>query len=185
MEVVYPRCSGLDVHKRFVVACLSLIEQGQRHKELRQFSTMTNEILRLKEWLKTSGCTHIAMESTGVYWKPLFHLLEGEFEIVLVNAQHMKAVPGRKTDVKDAEWIADLLQHGLLKASFIAASRATGGARSDPHPDAFAKGPHPPDQSHPKSARRCQPQAGIGGQRYDGSDRASDSEGTGGRAGRS
>jgi transposase len=122
MEVVYPRCSGLDVHKRFVVACVSLIEQGQRRKELRRFSTMTNEILLLKEWLKTSGCTHIAMESTGVYWKPLFHLLEGEFEIVLVNAQHMKAVPGRKTDVKDAEWIADLLQHGLLKASFIAGS---------------------------------------------------------------
>jgi hypothetical protein len=96
MEVVYPRCSGLDVHKRFVVACLSLIERGQRQKELRQFSTMTNEILLLKEWLKTSGCTHIAMESTGVYWKPIFHLLEGEFEIVLVNAQHMKAVPGRK-----------------------------------------------------------------------------------------
>jgi Transposase len=165
MEVVYPRCSGLDVHKRFVVACLSLIERGQRHKELRQFSTMSNEILLLKEWLKTSGCTHIAMESTGVYWKPLFHLLEGEFEMVLVNAQHMKAVPGRKTEVKDAEWIADLLQHGLLRASFIAASRATGGARSDPNPDAFAPGTHPPDQSHPKSARRCQHQAGIGGQR--------------------
>jgi transposase len=119
MEVVYPRCSGLDVHKRFVVACLSIIEKGKRHKELRQFSTMTNEILMMKEWLKASGCTHIAMESTGVYWKPIFHLLEGEFEIVLVNAQHMKAVPGRKTDVKDAEWIADLLHHGLLKASFI------------------------------------------------------------------
>ena len=122
MEVVYPRCSGLDVHKRFVVACLSIIEKGQRHKELRQFSTMTNEILMMKEWLKASGCTHIAMESTGVYWKPIFHLLEGEIEAVLVNAQHMKAVPGRKTDVKDAEWIADLLQHGLLKASFIPGS---------------------------------------------------------------
>ena len=120
MEVLYPRCSGIDVHKRFLVACLSLVQtNGHRHKELRQFSTMTNEILMLKEWLKASGCTHIAMESTGVYWKPIFHLLEGEFEIVLVNAQHMKAVPGRKTDVKDAEWIADLLQHGLLKASFI------------------------------------------------------------------
>ncbi len=122
MEVVYPRCSGFDVHKCFVVVCLSVIEQGQRHKELRQFSTMTNEIPSLKEWLKASGCTHIAMESTGVYWKPLFHLLEGDFEIVLVNAQHMKNVPGRKTDVKDAEWIADLLQHGLLKASFIPSS---------------------------------------------------------------
>ena len=122
MEVVYSRCSGFDVHKRFVVACLSIIQNGQRHKELRQFSTMTSEILALKEWLKASGCRQIAMESTGVYWKPIFHLLEDEFEIVLVNAQHMKAVPGRKTDVKDAEWIADLLQHGLLKASFIPGS---------------------------------------------------------------
>ncbi len=122
MEVVYPRCSGFDVHKRFVVACLSLIQNGERHKEIRQFSTMTSEILALKEWLKASACSHIAMESTGVYWKPIFHLLEGEFEIVLVNAQHMKAVAGRKTDIKDAEWIADLLQHGLLKASFIPSS---------------------------------------------------------------
>ncbi len=122
MEVVYPRCSGLDVHKRFVVACLSLIQNGERHKEIRQFSTMTSDIQALKEWLKAAGCSHIAMESTGVYWKPIFHVLEGEFEICLVNAQHMKAVPGRKTDVKDAEWIADLLQHGLLKASFIPSS---------------------------------------------------------------
>jgi transposase len=119
MEVVYPRCSGLDVHKRFVVACLSIIEKGQRHKELRQVSTMTSDILALKTWLKASGCRQIAMESTGVYWKPIFHLLEDSFEIVPFCAQHMKAVPGRKTDVKDAEWIADLLQHGLLKASFI------------------------------------------------------------------
>jgi transposase len=122
MEVVYPRCSGLDVHKRFVVGCLSVIEKGERHKELRQFSTMTNEILLLKEWLKAAGCRQIAMESTGVFWKPIYHLLEDSFEIVLVNAQHMKAVPGRKTDMKDAEWIADLLQHGLLKASFIPSS---------------------------------------------------------------
>jgi len=122
MEVIYPRCSGLDVHKRFVVACLSIIEKGQRHKELRQASTMTSDILALKAWLLAAGCRQIAMESTGVYWKPIFHLLEDSFEIVLVNAQHMKAVPGRKTDVKDAEWIADLLQHGLLKASFIPGS---------------------------------------------------------------
>jgi transposase len=123
MEVVYPRCSGIDVHKRFLVACLSIVEgNGQRRKELRECSTMTGEVLGLKDWLQASGCRQIAMESTGVYWKPLFHLLEDEFEIVLVNAQHMKAVPGRKTDVKDAEWIADLLQHGLLKASFIPSS---------------------------------------------------------------
>lgn len=122
MEVVYPRGSGCDVHKRFVVVCLSVIDQGKRHKELRQFSTMTDEILALKEGLKASGCTHLAMESTGVFWKPIYHLLEDAFEIVLVNAQHLKKVPGRKTDVKDAEWIADLLQHGLLKASFIPSS---------------------------------------------------------------
>lgn len=120
MEVLYPRCSGLDVHKRFLIACLSCVQaDGQRHKELRRCSTMTGEVLALKAWLKAAGCSHIAMESTGVYWKPIYHLLEDQFEIVLVNAQHMKAVPGRKTDVKDAEWIADLLQHGLLKASFI------------------------------------------------------------------
>jgi transposase len=123
MDVLYARCSGIDVHKRFVVACLSCVQaNGSRRKEIRQFGTMTNEIVALKEWLKAAGCSHIAMESTGVYWKPIFHVLEGDFEIVLVNAQHMKAVPGRKTDVKDAEWIADLLQHGLLKASFIPSS---------------------------------------------------------------
>jgi Transposase len=93
MEVLYPRCSGIDVHKRFLVACLSIVQvNGQRHKELRQFTTMTDEILALKDWLKASGCRQIAMESSGVYWKPVFHLLEGEFEVVLVNAQHMQAV---------------------------------------------------------------------------------------------
>jgi transposase len=101
---------------------LSIIEKGQRHKELRQFSTMTSDILALKEWLLASGCRQIAMESTGVYRKPIFHLLKDSFEIVPFCAQHMKAVPGRKTDVKDAEWIADLLQHVLLRASFIPGS---------------------------------------------------------------
>jgi transposase len=129
MEVLYPRWSGVDVHKRFVVACLSIVQaNGQRRKEVRQFSTMTADILVLKEWLKASGCRQIAMESTGVFWNPIFHVLEGEVEIVLVNAQHMKAVPGRKTDMKEAEWIADLLHHGLLSASFIPTSRATGRA---------------------------------------------------------
>ncbi len=117
MEVLYPRCCGIDVHKRFLVACLSVVQaNGQRHKELRQFSTMTEEILALKDWLKASGCTHLALESTGVYWKPVFHLLEGEFEIVLVNAQHMKAVPGRKTDIKDAEWIAERYATWLVES---------------------------------------------------------------------
>lgn len=120
MQVLHPCCCGLDVHKRFVVACLiRQTEEGKPHKELRRFDTLTPELLRLVDWLQGAECTHVALESTGVYWKPIFNLMEGLFEIVLVNAQHMKAVPGRKTDTKDAEWIADLLQHGLLKASFI------------------------------------------------------------------
>ncbi len=120
MQVLHPCCCGLDVHKRFVVACLIWsTEDGKQHKELRRFDTLTPDLLRLIDWLQNAACTHVALESTGVYWMPIFNLMEGLFEIVLVNAQHMKAVPGRKTDTKDAEWIADLLQHGLLKASFI------------------------------------------------------------------
>jgi transposase len=120
MQILHQCCCGLDVHKRFVVACLiRLGEDGKQHKELRRFDTLTPDLLRLIDWLQAASCTHVGLESTGVYWKPIFNLMEGLFEIVLVNAQHMKAVPGRKTDTKDAEWIADLLQHGLLKASFI------------------------------------------------------------------
>lgn len=122
MKVLYPCCCGLDVHKESVVACvLTCQEDGQAHKELRRFATFTDDLLQMSDWLHEKGCSHVAMESTGVYWKPVYALLEGGFEVLVVNAQHMKAVPGRKTDVKDAEWIADLLQHGLLKASFIPA----------------------------------------------------------------
>src|SRR2546421_4840439 len=120
MQVLYRCWCGLDVHKRFVVACLIWYTQdGKLHKELQRFSTLTPDLLRLIDWLQAAECTQVSLESTGVYWMPIFNLMEGLFEIVLVNAQHMKAVPGRKTDTKDAEWIADLLQHGLLKASFI------------------------------------------------------------------
>lgn len=120
MRVVYDRCCGLDVHKKSIVACLLTPGPGGRpHKEFRTFGTMTEDLLTLADWLMTHGCTHVAMESTGVYWKPVYNLLEGTMEILVVNAQHLKAVPGRKTDVKDAEWIADLLQHGLLQGSFI------------------------------------------------------------------
>lgn len=120
MEVVYTHCCGLDVHKKTVVACLLTAERNEpRHKEIRTFSTMTADLLALGDWLKAANCTVIAMESTGVFWKPIYNLLEGQFELLVVNAQHIKAVPGRKTDVRDAEWIADLLQHGLLKGSFI------------------------------------------------------------------
>ena len=103
MQVLHSCCCGLNVHKRFVVACLiSYSEEGKQRKELRRFDTMTSELLRLVDWLQSAGCTHVALESTGVYWKPLFNLMEGLLEIVLVNAQHMKAVPGRKTDTRDA-----------------------------------------------------------------------------------
>ncbi len=119
MERVYERCCGIDVHKKMVVACLILVADGQRHKEARTFRTTTQDLLLLLDWLSSAGCTHVAMESTATYWKPIYNLLEGHFELLVVNAQHIKAVPGRKTDVHDSEWIADLLQHGLLKASFI------------------------------------------------------------------
>ncbi|MBM4463782.1 MAG: IS110 family transposase [Chloroflexi bacterium] len=115
MEVVNPRCCGLDVHKKTVVACIITPEK----KETRTFSTMTNDLLKLKEWLTEYSVTHVALESTGVLWKPVYNLLEGDFTVLVVNAFHIKTVPGRKTDVKDAEWIADLLKHGLLRGSFI------------------------------------------------------------------
>lgn len=111
---------GLDVHQATVVGCLLRVgAQGKAKKEIRTFDTTTRELLALRDWLASKGCTHVAMESTGVYWKPVYAILEGHFEIIVANAQHIKRVPGRKTDVKDAEWIADLLRHGLLKASFV------------------------------------------------------------------
>ncbi|MBV9279654.1 MAG: IS110 family transposase [Chloroflexi bacterium] len=116
MEIVHTCCCGLDVHKRMVVACLL----GPAGKEVKTFGTMTADLLAMNAWLRERGCQMVAMESTGSYWKPLYNLLEAEgLAAMVVNAQHIKAVPGRKTDVKDAEWIAQLLQHGLLKASFI------------------------------------------------------------------
>jgi transposase len=122
MQVLYPCCSGLDIHKKFVVACvLTTNAEGQVQKESRTFSTMTQDLLALLDWLQAAGCTHIAMESTGSYWRPVYNLLEGQFTLLVGNAYHMKTVPGRKTDVKDAEWIADLLRHGLIRGSFIPA----------------------------------------------------------------
>ncbi|MDO8691440.1 MAG: IS110 family transposase [Dehalococcoidia bacterium] len=120
MQVVHPRCCGLDVHKKTVVACLMVQgADGSVTKETNTFGTMTQNLLALSDWLLAAGCTHVAMESTGSYWKPVWNILEGKFELVLVNAQHIKAVPGRKTDVKDCEWIAELLRHGLLRGSFV------------------------------------------------------------------
>jgi transposase len=123
MDTLYASCAGLDVHKDTVVACVRRRDaKGKLRQETRTFGTMTDQLLELGDWLAEQEVTHVAMESTGVYWKPIWNLLEGQFQIVLVNAQHIKQVPGRKTDVKDAEWIAQLLQHGLLRGSFVPAT---------------------------------------------------------------
>jgi transposase len=116
MKVVHKTCCGIDVHAKMLVACL-LLENGE--KETRSFSTMTDDLLRLRDWLSAANCTHVAIESTGVYWKPVFNILEDRLEVILINPEHARALRGRKTDVKDAEWLADLLRHGLLRPSFI------------------------------------------------------------------
>jgi transposase len=120
MDTLYPCCAGIDVHKKNVVVCVRHCAAGApARQDVRTFSAMTRDLLALADWLAECGVSHVAMESTGVYWKPVFNLLEGRFQVLLVNAEHIKQVPGRKTDVKDCEWIAQLLQHGLLRASFI------------------------------------------------------------------
>jgi transposase len=120
MEVLYPRCAGLDVHKESVVACVRLARDGRVDRETRRFATTTAGLIELAAWLAEHGVTHVAMEATGVYWKPVWHILEdGPFELLLANAAHVKNVPGRKTDVSDAAWLADLLAHGLIRPSFV------------------------------------------------------------------
>src|ERR1700740_2993032 len=120
MEVLYPHCAGLDVHKNTGVACVRHTVDGTIKREVRTFKTITKELLALSEWLAAEGCTHIAMEGAGVYWKPGWHILsDGDFALVLANAAHVKNVPGRKTDVNDATWLADLLAHGLIRGSFV------------------------------------------------------------------
>jgi transposase len=120
MQVLYPRCAGLDVHKDTVVACVRVIERRKVKTEVRTFKTVTSQLLALSAWLSENGCTHVAMEATGVYWKCVWAILsDGEFTLILANAAHVKAVPGRKTDVNDATWLADLLAHGLIRGSFV------------------------------------------------------------------
>lgn len=120
MDIVYTHCAGLDVHKKTVVAAIIVpAAKGGLDQETRTFGTMTADLLALSDWLMAHEISHVAMESTGEYWKPVYNILETNFEVLLVNAQHVKAVPGRKTDVNDAEWLADLLRHGLLRASFV------------------------------------------------------------------
>jgi len=119
MKTLHRRCAGLDVHKKEVVATLRLVTRGKVSYEVRRLATTTRGLIELAEWLEQAGCTHVAMEATGVYWKPVWHILEGRFELILANAAHIKGVPGRKSDVNDATWISDLLAHGLIRASFV------------------------------------------------------------------
>jgi transposase len=119
MDVIYTRCAGLDVHKQTVVACARMAGNGPPEQQVRTFETTTSGLLALADWLESLGVQHVAMEATGVYWKPVWHILEDHFELILANAAHVKNVPGRKTDVNDATWLADLLAHGLIRASFV------------------------------------------------------------------
>ncbi len=120
MEVMYPRCAGLDVHKETVVACVRIVEGGDVSRSVRTFATTTASLIELGEWLEVNGCTHVAMEATGVYWKPVWQVLvDSSLELVLANAAQVKNVPGRKTDVNDAAWLSELLAHGLVRARFV------------------------------------------------------------------
>ena len=120
MDILYPRCAGLDVHKDSVVAAVRIAAAGAAKTDVRTFDTTTPGLLALSGWLSEHGCTHVAMEATGVYWKPVWHILsDGDVTLILANAAHVKNVPGRKTDVADAVWLSDLLAHGLIRASFV------------------------------------------------------------------
>src|ERR1035438_4810081 len=120
MELLHPHCAGLDLHKETVVACIRHMADGKVTTDVKSFQTTTQQLMDLSDWLSSQGVTHIAMEATGVYWKPVWHILsDGEFELVLANAAHVKTVPGRKTDVNDATWLADLMAHGLIRPSFV------------------------------------------------------------------
>lgn len=120
MEIVHGCCAGVDVHKKSITVCLiKKGKKGEKKREIRTYKTFTGELFKMRDWLVNANCRHVAMESTGVYWKPVFNIIEGDMKVMLVNAHHFRAVPGRKTDVKDCEWLAELLQHGLLRGSFI------------------------------------------------------------------
>jgi len=121
METIFARCAGLDIHKETVEATVRILEGNKVQQQTRRWGTMTGEVRAMGEWLEAQGVTHLAMESTGVFWKPLYNILESRFTLILVNARHLKQVPGRKSDVRDSQWIAQLLQYGLLRGSFIPA----------------------------------------------------------------
>lgn len=167
MEVLYHRCAGLDVHKDTVVACVRLAEAGQARHEVRTFKTTTRDLLASADWLSLQGCTHMVMEATGVHWQPVWHILsDGAAELTLADAAHVKVVPGHKTDVNDATWLADLHAHGLIRASFLpdaATQELRGLLRTRKHTGPRTGRAHP---AAPEDAGRRQRQAGHGGFRY-------------------
>jgi transposase len=179
MQVVYSRCCGLDVHKETVVACLRLASAGGKvSTEVRTFATTTAGLTALSEWLAANDCTHVAMEATGVYWQPVWHILsDGEFELVLANPAHVKNVPGRKTDVNDATWLSELLAHGLIRGSFVpdARTRELRTLLRTRKQLVREKASH--YTSHPKDTGRCQYQAGFSDLGRDGPQRLSHDRG--------
>src|SRR6201998_111182 len=156
MKTLHRRCAGLDVHSDTVVACARLTARTKASHEVRRFSTATHDLLELADWLAGQGVTHVAMEATGIYWKPLWHMLEGQFELVLANAAHIRNVPGRKSDVNDAVWISDLLAHGLIRASFVPP------ARSDADKNAAGSRGRPTYSADSENARERQHQVDLG-----------------------
>ena len=167
MEIIYPRCCGLDVHKRSVAACVRRLEaDGRLDQETRTFGTMTGDLLEIADWLAAAGVTHVAMEATGVYWKPIYNLLEDRFTLLLVNARHVKHVPGRKTDVKDCQWLAQLLQAWLLQPSFIPARPQREFRELTRHRSQLVAEEGPGGQPSATGPGRRQHQAGVGGHGY-------------------
>ena len=183
MQTLIERGCGLDVHQATVVACILIVRKdGKVQKQVRTFGTTTRELLSLREWMLSQGRTHVAMESTGIYWKPVFAILEGGgLEIVVANAQHVKKVPRRKTDVKDPEWIADLLCHGLLRSSFVPSQPGARAARLDPLPTLARGKPIGRAQPFAEAVGDCEYQTGQCGQRRLRSLRPTDVACSGGR----
>src|SRR5207344_1695001 len=179
MELLHRRCCGLDVHKETVVACLRLVSDGKVTTEVRTFQTTTADLLRLSEWLAANECTHVAMEATRVYWKPVWHILDdGQFKLVLANAAHVKNVPGRKTDVNDAMWLAELLAHGLIRASFVPDSQTQEMRNLLRTRKQLVREQVEPRSAGAEDTRRCQHQIGLGARRFDGKERPRHDRGT-------
>ena len=182
MEVIHERCAGLDGHKETLVGCVRVSERGEVRHQVRRFATTTAGLLELADWVRQVGCTHVAMEATGIYWKPVWHILEGEFELILANPAHIRNVPGRKSDVNDATWIADLLAHGADPLEHGPAGADSGAARSDPHPQAADARGGAAQAAHSEGAAGRQCEVGFGSVGRAWPEREADAQGANRRA---